>query len=172
MHVVRKAVTASAFSQHPGELPPADSCAKSRQFHQKRLGWRPYILRAPGRRPLYSTASFSQRSRLSSAGAYQRVFNNACGKSSDRTLMVLATTNGLKHARLGLAIAKKKLPAATARNRIKRVIRESFRHHQQSLCGLDIVVLNNANAGSTVNNELFRILETHWNVVITQCRKS
>lgn len=119
-----------------------------------------------------STHSFSQRSRLSSAGAYQRVFSGACGKSSDRNVMVLATANGLTYARLGLAISKKKTAAATVRNRIKRVVRESFRHHQESLCGLDLVVLNNANAGLTANNELFRLLATHWNAVISQCRKS
>lgn len=109
---------------------------------------------------------------MSSAGAYQRVFNDACGKSSDRNVMVLATTNGLTYARLGLAISKKKTAAATARNRIKRVVRESFRHHQESLMGLDVVVLNNAHAGATGNDELFRLLATHWNVVIGKCRKS
>jgi len=86
--------------------------------------------------------------------------------------MVLAAINGLTYARLGLAISKKKTSAATARNRIKRVVRESFRHHQESLRGLDIVVLNNANAGSTNNDEFFRLLATHWNVVIGQCKKS
>lgn len=118
------------------------------------------------------THSFPRRSRLSSAGAYQRVFSGACGKSSDRNVMILATANGLTYARLGLAISKKKTAAATARNRIKRVVRESFRHHQEALRGLDLVVLNNANAGLTANNELFRLLATHWNAVISQCRKS
>lgn len=109
---------------------------------------------------------------MSSPVAYQRVFEGACGKSSDRSVMVLAASNNLPHARLGLAISKKKTPASTARNRIKRLVRESFRCHQELLSGLDVVVLNNAKAAATGNDEFFRLLATHWNVVMDQCKKS
>lgn len=115
---------------------------------------------------------FKSRSRLASASGYKRVFDTTHGKSFDRNFMVLAVNNGLNYPRLGLAIAKKKLAAATARNRVKRIVRESFRHHQERLVGLDIVVLNNSNAGSATNSDLFRALAAHWNVVSEQCKKS
>lgn len=85
---------------------------------------------------------------------------------------MLAASNGLNHARLGLAIAKKKLPAAPARNRLKRIIRESFRFHHEQLAGLDIVVLNTINVGTKTNAEIFAALKVHWNVVAEQCKTS
>ncbi len=47
----------------------------------------------------------------------------------------------LDHARLGLAISKKKIRTAAARNRIKRLVRESFRLRCRNLSSIDIVVL-------------------------------
>ncbi|WP_218814109.1 ribonuclease P protein component [Rickettsiella endosymbiont of Dermanyssus gallinae] len=44
------------------------------------------------------------------------------------------------YARLGLAIAKKVVSTASARNWVKRTIRESFRLNQGSLPHLDIVI--------------------------------
>lgn len=49
--------------------------------------------------------------------------------------------NGMGHARLGIAIAKKIIPKATSRNRLKRIIRESFRLNQRTLPDLDIVIV-------------------------------
>lgn len=49
--------------------------------------------------------------------------------------------NTLPYARLGLAIAKRAVPSAVDRNRIRRLIRESFRYRQSKLVGLDIVVV-------------------------------
>jgi len=67
-----------------------------------------------------------------------------------------------QEARLGLAIAKKHCRLATERNRIKRVVRESFRRHKAELAGLDIVVLNSPVATKVTNEQLFRCLEKHW----------
>jgi ribonuclease P protein component len=110
--------------------------------------------------------------RLSSPKAFQNVFRAACGKSAKGGVTVLAVRNGLSYARLGLAIAKKKLPAAPARNRLKRIIRESFRFHHEQLAGLDIVVLNTTNAGTKTNTEIFTALIAHWKVVAEQCKTS
>ena len=43
--------------------------------------------------------------------------------------------------RLGLAIAKKKVPLASNRNRIKRLIREQFRLSQANFPPVDIIVM-------------------------------
>ncbi len=43
-------------------------------------------------------------------------------------------------ARLGLVIAKRFAPKATTRNAIKRVARESFRHHRHHLPACDYVI--------------------------------
>ena len=76
--------------------------------------------------------------------------------------MVLGRSNHMDEARLGLAIAKKHVKLAVDRNRIKRVVRESFRHHRQLIKGLDLVVLAKAGTASITNKQLFSSLELHW----------
>ena len=75
---------------------------------------------------------------------------------------MLARSNQLDNARLGLAIAKKHVKLAVDRNRIKRVIRESFRYNRQQISGLDLVVLGRAGTASLTNKQLFSSLESHW----------
>ncbi len=74
---------------------------------------------------------------------------------------MLARDNGLPHARLGLAVGKKHVRKAVGRNRIKRLVRESFRIHAASLGGFDLVVLSRANT-TVMNAVLTRSLEGHW----------
>ncbi len=61
-----------------------------------------------------------------------------------------------------MAIAKKHLRRATSRNRIKRLIRESFRQHQSLLQGLDLVVLARPGLDQVDNRTLLQSLERHW----------
>ena len=46
----------------------------------------------------------------------------------------------MPHARLGLVVTKKGNAKAVRRNRIKRIVRETFRQHQPSLGTYDVVV--------------------------------
>jgi len=75
---------------------------------------------------------------------------------------VLYRDNTLSEPRLGLAIGKKNCRLATNRNRLKRVIRESFRKQQDRLPGIDIVVLNQPAAARANNKVLSDSLENHW----------
>jgi ribonuclease P protein component len=81
---------------------------------------------------------------------------------------VLCRSNDEEVSRLGLAISKKNCRRATARNRIKRIIRESFRQQQAALAGLDIVVINQPAAQNASNRQVFDSLESHWQ----RCRKA
>lgn len=63
---------------------------------------------------------------------------------------------------MGLAIGKKHCKLATGRNRLKRIVRESFRQHRRQLAGLDIVVLNQPAAAAASNRALFDSLALHW----------
>lgn len=76
---------------------------------------------------------------------------------------VLTTENNGHNARLGLAIAKKHCKLAVSRNRLKRIVRESFRQNSERLSGLDIVVLNQPETHKADNQALFDSLEKHWN---------
>ncbi len=118
-----------------------------------------------------STSSGSRRfrknNRLLGAAAYGRVFEKA-SRSRDKFFTVLCRQNEESVARLGLAISKKHCRQATARNRIKRIIRESFREHQAVITGLDIVVINQPAAASADNRQMFNSLTNHWR----QCSKA
>ncbi len=104
---------------------------------------------------------FTKRHRLLTAAAYGRVFDKAA-RSRDKWFTVLCRDNESDLARLGLAISKKHCRKATARNRLKRLVRESFRQHQGELAGLDVVVLNQAAAAAAAAPELRASLESHW----------
>jgi len=108
----------------------------------------------------------SEDSRLPDTASFDRVFEKAA-RSRDKWFTVLCRRNDCEGndfaaARLGLAISKKQCKKANGRNRLKRIIRESFRHHQAGLAGLDIVVMNKAAATDASNNALVESLETHW----------
>jgi len=104
---------------------------------------------------------FRRQSRLQDSSAYSRVFKKA-ERSRDKMFTVLYRENGAPEARLGLAISKKNCRLAVGRNRLKRVVRESFRHHRADLAGLDVVVLNQPAAMRASNKALFDSLHKHW----------
>lgn len=104
---------------------------------------------------------FSKKSRLVKASEYQRVFKSS-KRFSDRYFLVLAHNNPGNPARLGLAISRKKLPTAVQRNRVKRLVRESFRCHRKELDGKDIVVLAQKGTLHGKNNELVNSLKELW----------
>lgn len=54
--------------------------------------------------------------------------------------------NALNHARVGYTVSRKVSKKAVERNRIKRIIRESFRHNQADLGSVDYVVVAKAAA--------------------------
>ncbi len=104
---------------------------------------------------------FRRRSRLLDSSAYSRVFKKA-ERSRDKMFTILYKENGESEARLGLAISKKHCRSAVGRNRLKRVVRESFRHSHAVLKGLDVVVLNQPAAMRAINKVLFDSLHKHW----------
>ena len=95
------------------------------------------------------------------ADSFQRVFKKA-NRSRDTLFTVLSRQNRRKGARLGLAISKKNCRLAVQRNRLKRIVRESFRSHKDRLGGLDVVVMCQAGASRASNRKLFDSLAAHW----------
>ncbi|MCA1798432.1 MAG: ribonuclease P protein component [Xanthomonadaceae bacterium] len=109
--------------------------------------------------------------RLSEKRDFARLF--AQGKrSSDRCFTLLGHPNGMEHSRLGLAISRKAARRATARNRLKRLARETFRRHQAALEGLDIVVMAKPGADRLDNLELRASLERHYAQLPSRCALS
>jgi len=107
---------------------------------------------------------FPRTNRLTQAADYDGVFKQA-KRSGDRFFTVLYCRNELGYPRLGLAIAKKRIRLAVARNRLKRIIRDSFRHAKNQLLGVDIVIMARDQTEQALNKDLFVSLEKHWRAV-------
>ena len=87
-------------------------------------------------------------------------------------MTVLATPNSRYVARLGLVISRKAAGSAVARNRVKRQVRESFRHWQEQLGHLDIVVIGRVGIARQPNRELAQALEKIWSRLMDSCAGS
>lgn len=86
-------------------------------------------------------ATFRRHERLRDARAFQRAFERR-RSASDERLIVYAVENGLDHPRLGISLGRKKVRLATARGRIKRLLREAFRLNKANLpVGIDLVIV-------------------------------
>ena len=87
-------------------------------------------------------------------------------------LLVLARPNGLNRSRLGLAISKKHTPGAVERNRIKRIVRESFMSSQPFAKPVDAIVLNRSGILNQNNAAVFKSLSKHWNKINLKLNES
>ncbi|MEE2027708.1 Ribonuclease P protein component [Shewanella oneidensis] len=92
---------------------------------------------------------------------FKSVFSNPI-KASSAEITLLAIPNSEQHPRLGLTVAKRYVKRANQRNRIKRVIRDSFRLNQHNIPHLDIVVLVRNGVMEMENAELNKLIEKLW----------
>ena len=114
--------------------------------------------------------SFSRSSRLTLAGEFKQVFQSNIRVSDDCFTILVGKQQGLT-ARIGFAVAKKQIKRAVDRNRLKRLIRESFRRHQGELPNMGIVVMVRFKILQLDNAQIFVRLDKHWRKVIKQCEK-
>ena len=99
--------------------------------------------------------------RLLDKAQFQQVFDDA-RKSIDPYFTVLGRRNPHSGTRLGLAIAKKCARRAVDRNRLKRLVRESFRIERADLPDVDLVVMCRRDAVAADNPRLAASLARHW----------
>ncbi len=108
------------------------------------------------------SACFGRELRLLKPADFKQVFDQVEIKVPHPHLLMLVRRNGLDHPRVGLVIAKRNVKLAVHRNRVKRVIRETFRLTQDDLSGLDIVVLALRGLGEQDNPTLHQLLHKQW----------
>ena len=85
---------------------------------------------------------------------------------------MIARPNGLGHARLGLAVGVRAAGNAVNRNRVKRVVREAFRHIRQELPAVDLVVNARPAAGKASNADMKASVVALWNRIRQRCAAS
>ena len=115
---------------------------------------------------------FGRSKRLLTKATYKAVFDDSPYRVSHRNLLMLARPNGLNEARLGLIVAKKNVRLAVKRNRIKRVVRNSFRLNQQTLETLDIVFLARRGLDRLEPSAQQKLLLDSWRKLSRQISKA
>lgn len=106
-------------------------------------------------------AGLPREARVRRAGDFAAL-RHASGRLGGRCFSVRYRCNGLEHARLGLAISKRVSKRAVERNRIKRLVRESFRRVRAQLPAIDLVVMARESAAGLPGTELLAELEALW----------
>lgn len=111
---------------------------------------------------------FSKTQRLLTAKQYKQVFTNP-KKLTTSNLTCLYCPSAENYARLGVIVAKKNIRLAVDRNRLKRILRESFRLNQSELPAMDCVILVRRGSSELPNQVLFDQLEGLWKKMIKRC---
>ena len=104
--------------------------------------------------PATLTARFTKQQRLLTPAAFREVFDAPERKLHQSHLMAFIRTNAHEQPRVGMAITKRKVPTAVARNLIKRQIREQFRVKSAKLENKDIVFIVKKSIKYLDNKEL------------------
>jgi ribonuclease P protein component len=106
-------------------------------------------------------AGLPRDARVRRAGDFAAL-RQASGRLGGRCFSVRYRPNGLDHARLGLAISKRVSKRAVERNRIKRLLRESFRRARAQLPPIDLVVMAREAAAGAPGPELLAEIDALW----------
>lgn len=92
-----------------------------------------------GKRRLCSE-HFSKARRMRVAADFDAAFRQRTMTIRAGAIRLIVRSNQGSEARLGLIVAKRVLPRAADRNRVKRLLRESFRRRAAGLPKVDVVV--------------------------------
>jgi len=120
---------------------------------------------APARLTLPAQRRLRRKSDFDAAYAGGRRFGNGF-------FGVTAFLNDKGWPRLGLAVAVRTAGGGVERNRIRRIIRESFRLHQHELPGVDLIVSARGRAKDAPGSELHASLVALWKKAKDPCATS
>lgn len=105
---------------------------------------------------------YPRRLRLLTGRDFQSVFDDVQLKVPDQPILILSRPNDLGHPRLGFVISKKNIRKAVKRNRVRRIIRESFRLNQHNLPSVDMIIMARQGLGELENDEVHKLMKKCW----------
>lgn len=108
-----------------------------------------------------SNAGFPRDARLRRPGDFTAL-RTSSGRAGGRCFHMRYRDNGLGYARLGLAISKRVSKRAVERNRIKRLLRESFRRVRHQLPAIDLMVMAREQAAGVPGAQLLIEIDELW----------
>ncbi|OYV54554.1 MAG: ribonuclease P protein component [Legionella sp. 21-45-4] len=108
---------------------------------------------------------FTKQQRLLTKQEYDYVFEKS-QRVVTSDFVLLYRKNECGFARLGLAISKKSVNKAHHRNKIKRLLRETFRQ-QPNLKAIDIVVLARSSIHCDDFSKMHTTLSNAWDSLLT-----
>jgi len=120
--------------------------------------------------PVRARLSFQRSQVLRTGAQFQGIYRQ--GRRFGNELLTAAVcANATGSPRLGLSIAARTVGNAVARNRLRRVIRESFRLHQLELPAVDIVIGARNAARAAAADAVRAALSKLWTQIIETCAK-
>ncbi|PCI60502.1 MAG: ribonuclease P protein component [Gammaproteobacteria bacterium] len=116
------------------------------------------------------TYQFNRELRLLTPDHFKVVFSKPIRFHSQH-FTVLIRENSINNNRIGFAVAKKRVKLAVQRNRIKRLVRESFRLNQHDLPIVDIVIMAKSGIDKLDNQAISLQIEKIWRKIIQRQKK-
>jgi ribonuclease P protein component len=154
---------------HGHEGRPSRPEPSSRQGSQAPRGL--IVVSTSQARPTSVSRRFPRASRLTDKPQFDAAHRQG-QRASDALFAVITRPNDVGRARLGLAVGVKTAGNAVERNRIKRLVRESFRQRQHDLPAVDVVVNARPGAAKATHDEVRASLAQHWDRIVRRCARS
>ncbi|WP_020679559.1 ribonuclease P protein component [Marinobacterium rhizophilum] len=115
---------------------------------------------------------YPRQLRILTGEGFQKVFDKVSLKVPDQPILILASFNELDHPRIGFVISKKNVRRAVKRNRIRRIIRESFRLNQHQLPPVDLVILARKGLDELEPEEVHQLMKKCWSRLKHKAKKA
>ena len=95
---------------------------------------------------MITALSFRPVERLKKRAQFQKVYKKG-RPAKEKNFMMLYLETGSPYNRIGFSVTAKKMPRANRRAKVKRFLREAYRHNKCSMKkGYDIVIIAEASA--------------------------
>ncbi|HYR26968.1 MAG TPA: ribonuclease P protein component [Thermoanaerobaculia bacterium] len=102
--------------------------------------------------------------KLHAAAEFERA-RRARDRLTDAMFVIQYAANETSSARLGMAVSTRAAGQSVNRNRLRRLIRESFRMHREELPAVDLLETARAGSAKATNAEIFDSLAKAWRAI-------